>query len=255
MGRITKYVIVDLLRNRIVISYTLVLLAIGLALFNLDSNPVKGILGLLNVVLLIVPMVSIIFGTIYYYNSSEFIELLLTMPLKRSKIILSVYKGLAVSLSASVLIGLGLPIMIYSPNMVGLVLLIAALVLTCVFLSLALLASVLTRDKSRGIGFVILQWLYFALIYDGILLFVLFEFNEYPMENWLVGLSALNPIDMARIFILLHLDISAIMGYTGAIFREFLGAFTGMLFAAGVMLLWIVLPLALTVRKFRKKDF
>jgi Cu-processing system permease protein len=254
MSKIAKYVIFDLVRNRIVISYLAVLLAISFTLFFLDANPVKGILGLLNIALLIVPLVSIIFGTIYYYNSAEFIELLLTMPIKRSHIIFSVYFGLSLALSVAVLLGMGIPILIFSPNAIGLTLVVTSVALTWVFVSIAMLASVITRDKSRGMGAVILLWLYFALIYDGLLLFVLLTFSDYPMENWLVALSALNPIDLARIFILLELDISAIMGYTGAIYRDFLGSASGMVFAFSMLILWIMAPLLLAVRKFRKKD-
>lgn len=254
MGKISKYVILDLIRNRIVLSYLVVLLAISFTLFSLDSNPVKGILGLLNISLLIVPLVSIIFGTIYYYNSSEFIELLLTMPIKRKQIIISVYVGLSVALSVAVLLGMGIPIMIYSPNATGITLLLVSVALTWVFVSIAILASVLTRDKAKGIGVVILLWLYFGLIYDGILLFILFTFSDYPMEKAMVALSALNPIDLARIYILLELDISAIMGYTGAIYRDFLGGATGMLFAMSMLVIWIFTPLLFAIRRFNRKD-
>jgi Cu-processing system permease protein len=254
MLKISKYVVFDLIRNKIVLSYMAVLLAISFTLFNLDENPVKGILGLLNISLLIVPLVSIIFGTIYYYNSSEFIELLLTMPIRRRHILLSVFFGLAGALSVAVVAGIGIPILIYSPNATGLTLLIVSVVLTWVFVSIALLASVVTRDKAKGIGVVILLWLYFGLIYDGLLIYVLFAFSDYPMEKAMVALSALNPIDLSRIFILLQLDISAIMGYTGAIYRDFLGSASGMFFALGMTVLWIFVPLLFAVRRFNRKD-
>lgn len=254
MLKISKYVILDLVRNKIVISYLAVLFAISMALFGLDTNPVKGILGLLNISLLIVPLVSIIFGTIYYYNSAEFIELLLTMPIRRRQILLSVYIGLATALSAAVAVGIGLPVLMYSPDAKGITLLIVSLALTWVFVAIAMLASVLTRDKAKGIGVVILLWLYFGIIYDALLIFVLFAFADYPMEKAMVAMSALNPIDLGRIFILLQLDISAIMGYTGAIYREFLGTTSGMLFAFAMLILWVAIPFTLAIRKFNRKD-
>lgn len=254
MLKISKYVILDLVRNKIVLSYLVVLFAISFALFSLDSNPVKGILGLLNISLLIVPLVSIIFGTIYYYNSAEFIELLLTMPIRRRRILISVFLGLATSLSGAVLLGMGIPVMIYSPNATGLTLVLVSLSLTWVFVAIAMFASVLTRDKAKGIGAVILLWLYFGIIYDAILIFVLFAFSEYPMEKSMVALSALNPIDLGRIFILLQLDISAIMGYTGAIYRDFLGNTSGMIFAVAMLIIWVLTPLLLAIRKFNRRD-
>jgi Cu-processing system permease protein len=50
------------------------------------------------------------------------------------------------------------------------------------------------------------------------------------------------------------MDISALMGYTGAIFREFLGTGWGIGFALVVLGLWVFIPIRLAVRVFRKKD-
>ena len=85
MGKNIKYVIVDTLCNKIVLAYTLFLLAISLSVFNLEDNETKGLLSLLNIVLIIIPLVSIIFSTIYVFNSSEFLELLVSQPLQRKK--------------------------------------------------------------------------------------------------------------------------------------------------------------------------
>jgi Cu-processing system permease protein len=126
--------------------------------------------------------------------------------------------------------------------------------LTLVFSSIAFLASVWSRDKARGIGFALLLWFYFALIYDGLVLLILFTFSDYPLEKLTLLLSALNPIDLGRIFIMLKMDISALMGYTGALYKDFFGSGSGMLFTLGIMFIWIILPLWLAVKKFRNKD-
>jgi Cu-processing system permease protein len=70
----------------------------------------------------------------------------------------------------------------------------------------------------------------------------------------MVGVSALNPIDLSRILILLQLDVSAMMGYTGAIFKDFFGTTTGMLISLLVLLTWVSLPVWLSVRNFNRKD-
>jgi Cu-processing system permease protein len=74
------------------------------------------------------------------------------------------------------------------------------------------------------------------------------------MEKFTLLLSALNPVDLGRIFIMLKMDISVLMGYTGAVYKDFFGASTGILFTCGIMVIWAILPLWLAVRKFRKKD-
>lgn len=254
MTRIVKYIFYDLLRTRFIVLYTLLLLVSTIVLFQFDSDPGKIILSLLNIVLMVVPLVSIVFTTIHFFNSYEFIELMLAQPVNRTVIFLSEFIALALSLCLAYLIGVGVPMVAYGAWSGGSTLLFSGLMLTLVFVSLAFLASVLTRDKAKAIGLALLFWFYFSLIYDGILLWVIFSFSDYPLEKLTLGLVALNPVDLARIIMLLELDISALMGYTGAFYKNFFGSQWGMIFSIGVLLVWIALPLALSTRIFAKKD-
>jgi Cu-processing system permease protein len=74
MKQIIKFVLIDILRNKIVIGYTLLLALFTWSIFNLEDSGNKGMLTLLNMVLLVAPLVSILFSTIYVYNSAEFME-------------------------------------------------------------------------------------------------------------------------------------------------------------------------------------
>jgi len=254
MNKIIKYVITDILRNKIVLIYTVFLLAASFSVFSLEDNSSKGLLSLLNIILIVVPLVSIIFSTIYMYNSAEFIELLVSQPLKRNTIWLSLFTGLASSLSIAFLIGAGIPVLIYQANLVGFTMILTGVLLSVIFAAIAFLATVQTRDKAKGIGAAIMLWLYFSLLFDGLVLFILFQFADYPMENVMIGLSALNPIDLSRILILLQLDVSAMMGYTGAVFKDFFGASNGLIFSFFVLLSWIVIPVWYSTLKFNSKD-
>jgi len=131
---------------------------------------------------------------------------------------------------------------------------LTGLFLTVVFVGIALLAGVLARDKAKGIGISILLWLYFSLIFDALVLFLLFQFQDYPLENVMVVFSFLNPIDLGRIQILLQMDISALMGYTGAVYRDFFGSTTGIIISFIGLSAWIILPVYLSLKMFRKKD-
>lgn len=254
MKKIIKYVIIDIMRNKIMLAYTLFLLVISFSIFNLEDNSSKGLLSMLNIILIIVPLVSMLFSAIYVYNSSEFLELLVSQPLKRRSIWLSLFAGLACSLSVAFFIGAGIPILLYEATATGFMMLATGLILSVIFVSIAMLAAVITRDKAKGIGVTILLWLYFSLIFDGLVLFILFQFADYPLEKAMVGISGLNPVDLSRILILLNLDESALMGYTGAVFKNFFGTQSGMFLAFFVLLLWILMPLWLSVRKFGRKD-
>lgn len=254
MQKIIKYVIIDILRNKIVIGYTLFLLAITMSIFNLEDQSTKGLLSLLNIILIVVPLVCILFSAIYVYNSSEFIELLVSQPIKRSTILLSMFTGLSFSMVVAFLIGTGIPILLFEPTSTGITMMGMGVLLTLIFVSVALLTAVYARDKAKGIGWVILLWLYFSLLFDGLVLFILYQFSDYPLEKAMVGVSALNPIDLSRILVLLKMDVSAMMGYTGAIFRNFFGTQYGFWIAIAVMLMWAFIPLFITLRKFKRKD-
>ena len=67
-------------------------------------------------------------------------------------------------------------------------------------------------------------------------------------------MSALNPIDLARIMVLLKVDVSALMGYTGAIFKQIFGSQIGWIISMGLLLIWIVIPMWISLLKFKNKD-
>jgi len=179
---------------------------------------------------------------------------MLSQPLSRTRILLSEYGGVSLSLLSAFFIGVGLPVLMFAFDETGMALLFTGAALTMVFTSIAFLAAVKARDKARGIGAALLLWFYFALIYDGLVLLILFAFSDYPMEKFTLLLSALNPVDLGRIFIMLKMDVSALMGYTGALYKDFFGSGMGVFFTAGIMLLWATVPLWLAVRSFKGKD-
>ncbi|WP_293955674.1 MULTISPECIES: ABC transporter permease subunit [unclassified Sphingobacterium] len=254
MNKIIRYVFVDLLRNKTILCYTILLFVLSMAVYTMEDNYEKGLLSLLNIVLFVVPLMSIVFSGIYIYQSSEFINCLVSQPLQRKSIWGSLYVGLAGALSLAFFIGVGIPTFIYAFSYSGITLVGCGLVLSLIFVSIAMWTSVLIRDKSKGIGLSILLWLYFTLLFDALVLFILFQFADYPIEHGMVALSMLNPIDISRILILLQVDLSAMMGYTGAIFRDFFGNSIGITVTLLVMLLWCIIPLWLSIRYFKKKD-
>lgn len=254
MIRILKYVALDILKNKIVIAYTIMLALFSWSAFGLEDNESKGILTVLNIVLLTVPLVSILFSTIYIYNSNEFVELLVSNPVKRSMVWKALFTGLSISMVAAYWVGVGIPLLIYANFATAIMMLLAGSLLSVIFVSVAFLCSTLTRDKAKGIGISIMLWLYFALLFDGLVLFLFFQFADYPIEKVVVLLSALSPVDLSRILILLRLDVSAMMGYTGAVFQQYFGSSWGLLVSFGLLCLWVFVPFYISLRKFKRKD-
>ncbi|MFD2725138.1 ABC transporter permease [Hyunsoonleella rubra] len=260
MFKILKYSFYDLMRSRWSYIYLAFYLLLGLVLLFLNNDLSKAVITLMNVIIVLVPLIGTIFGVMYYYNSREFTELLLAQPLKRSSIFLGQYLGVAISLSMSLILGLGIPFMLYGLFESAAIwdfslLLITGCFLTFIFTALAFNIALSNENKIKGFGFAILLWLFLAVIYDGIFLMSLILFEEYPLDKFSLVGTMLNPIDLSRTLILLKLDISALLGYTGAIFKKFFGTRFGLIISFFMLFLWVVLPTIRIVFKSRKKDF
>ncbi|MBI2967299.1 MAG: ABC transporter permease subunit [Bacteroidetes bacterium] len=260
MLKIFKYSFYDVLRSRWTIIYFLFFFISTLSLLYLSNNLSKAITSLMNIILTIIPLISMIFGVMHYYNSRDFIDLLLSQPVKRKEVFIGQYLGLSISLAAGFLLGILIPFLFYGLSVSVdvwnfAVLAAAGVFLTFIFVALSFFISLLNDDKIKGFGIAILTWLYLAVLYDGMILLVFVSFNEYPLETPALIFTLLNPIDLSRVMVLLQLDISALMGYTGAVFNKFFGTTGGMVLSMASMLIWIILLLIGINKVSSKKDF
>lgn len=260
MIKILKYSFFDLMRSRWSYVYLFFYLTLGFILLFLNNDLSKATITLLNIIIVLTPLIGTIFGIMYHYNSREFTELLLSQPIKRSTIFLGQYLGLAVSLSMSLILGLGLPFLIYGVWNSGsyghfLMLLLSGTFLTFIFVGLSLLIGLYNTHKIKGFGYAILLWLFFAVIYDGIFMISLVVFDDYPLDQFALLGSMFNPINLSRIMILLKLDISTLMGYTGAVLQQFFGTYYGLLISITTLCIWMIIPVIWMVLKVQKKDF
>lgn len=258
--KVLKYSFSDLIRSRWSYIYFAFYLSLGFLLLFLNGNLSKAVITLMNIVVVLTPMIGTIFGIMYFYNSREFIELLLAQPIRRKTIFIGQYLGVVLSLSLSLVLGLGIPFLVYGITKSSQIwdfatLLISGTFLTFIFSALSIYIGLLNTNKIKGFGYAILMWLFFAVIYDGLFLVSLILFDDYPLDKFTLVASFLNPIDLSRIMILLKLDISALLGYTGALFQKFFGTGQGLVMAFIMLLLWVVVPSFLMIRKSSRKDF
>lgn len=260
MKKIFLYSFFDLIRSRWSIIYFAFFLLVTSGLLTLSGDMSKVIISLMNVILFVVPLMATLLATMYYYNSREFIELLLAQPIPRKRIVLGQYLGLTTSLSLSLCLGIGIPFLFYGVLGTGeagnfLMLLLSGVILSFSFSGIAYWISLKNENRIKGFGLSVLVWLFAAILYDGIFLLLLSYFRDYPLEHLAIGGALLNPIDLSRILILLQLDISALMGYTGAVFDKFLGSGSGIILAFAAALAWIFLPVNFMLRSLQVKDF
>lgn len=258
--RIMRYVLLDVLRNRWVIGYFIFFAVATDVLLRLAGTGPRALVSLLNVVLLLIPLVTIVFGTIYWHGQREFNELLLTQPVARSTLFHGLFAGLVFPLSAAFAAGVSLPLLLHravGPEGAGMLLLLltAGVALTGVFGAIAVLIAGLVQDRLRGLGVALGVWLLLAVAYDGLLLWIATTFRNHPIEQPLIALSFANPVDLARVLLLLHLDVAALMGATGAVFQKALGGPPGTAAALVGLALWTLIPGLFALRAFRRRDF
>jgi len=248
------------MRSRWSYVYFLFYLLLAIVLLFLNNDLSKAVITLMNVIIILVPLIGTIFGIMYHYDSREFTELLLAQPIKRSSIFLGQYFGVATSLSMSLIIGLGLPFVFYGLFYSGAIwdfslLLITGVFLTFIFTALAFMIGLSNENKIKGFGYAILLWLFMAVIYDGIFLMSILYFADYPLDNFSLVAILMNPIDLSRVLILLKLDISALLGYTGAVFQKFFGTSFGTILSSILLILWVAIPTFFIWRIAKRKDF
>ncbi len=248
------------MRSRWSYVYFLFYLLLGVVLLFLNNDLNKAVITLMNVIIMLVPLIGTIFGVMYYYNSREFTELLLAQPIKRSSIFLGQYLGVATSLMMSLVVGLGIPFVFYGVFYSDaiwdfILLLIAGAFLTFIFTALAFVIGLSNENRIKGFGYAILVWLFLAVIYDGIFLMSLIYFEDYPLDTFSLGAVLLNPVDLSRVLILLKLDISALLGYTGAVFHKFFGTNMGLILSFVMLTVWVAVPAFFIWRISKRKDF
>jgi Cu-processing system permease protein len=257
-AKVLRYELQDLRRSRWVFGYALLLLALTDALLRFGGGGPRALVSLLNVVLVLVPLVSVVFGTMYLYAARDFIELLLAQPVRRLELYAGLYAGLALPLAAAFVAGVGVPFVWAqgdAPRGPLAMLLAAGVLLTLAFTAIAFLVSLVFEDRTRGFGVALLLWLAATALYDAGLVFVAMTWSDYPLELPLLGLTLLNPVDLGRVLLLLQFDNAALLGYTGAVFERFFGSALGIVVSASALLAWCGIPLWLAGRRFVRKDF
>lgn len=258
MMRIAGYGMRDLLRSRWLLAYALFFFLATFALARFSDTEAKALLSLSNVVLLVVPLANVVFGTMYLYGSREFVELLLAQPVRRSTLFGGLYAGLTIPVALASSAAIVLPFLLRGAGartlgIVATVALVSAL-LSAVFSSIAAVIAYAIEDRVRGLVAAIGVWLLMAVLYDAGVLMAAVQFADYPLERAMLGAMVLNPIDLARLLVLQQFDVAALLGYTGAVFQRFFAG-AGLYAAGGAALLWILAPAFAGAWLFRRKDF
>ncbi|MCM2278139.1 MAG: ABC transporter permease [Oligoflexia bacterium] len=253
--KLIRYEAISVLRARWLGLYGVFFAAFTFALLRFGNDPARAAASLSSLVLLVVPMISILYASITWYAAEPFTALLLTQPMSRSAVWLARWASLSLALGGTYLAGTLAALAFEGALYSGTLLLLAVGVLLCLsFVAIGMAVSVCFADRMKGIGAAFALWMYFALVHDALVFAAIHAFQDYPIETPALVLMAINPIDLARVGLLLGLDLSAMLGYTGRILMKFLSGGAGPAITLGGLVVWTTFPFWLGLRRFEKRD-
>ncbi|WP_029001810.1 ABC transporter permease [Azohydromonas australica] len=255
----------DRLRNRWVLAVALVFTAFALviAYFGGAQQGAVGlrsieftITSLVSLVIYLIPLIALLLGFDAIVGERErgSLDLLLALPITRLELLLGKYLGLAAALSLSTVAGFGLVALLLGTqagqavlapylNFMG-----SSVLLGLVFLSLAVMLSVLASDRTRASGLAIALWFFFVLVFDLLLLGLLVLTGGQTGGDWFAWALLLNPADVFRILNVFSLDdVRSLYGLTSIVPQALAKPWMMGL----VMLGWIVAPLSIATWRFR----
>jgi len=253
-----KFELRNTFRNKWIFGYLAFFFILTELFYQLSPDSTKVFVSLMNIMLITIPLVSIIYGSQFVYNSREFTQVLLSQPIDRKRIFFSSYITSLIAISGSFIVGTGIPLIIHESGeqlKFAMLLVFSGAMLSAVYISLAYLISFKFNDKAKGLMAALTVWFLLSLLYDGIMLLALYALRDFPIEYPAMLLSIFNPNDLTRMLLILNLDISAIMGFTGALYKEFFGTTQGLFISFSVLSIWIIVPLLMALRIFKRKDF
>lgn len=255
----------DRIRNRWVIAVAVIFTAFALAIayFGSAQQGEVGIHGievtiasLVSLVIYLIPLIALILGYDAIVGERErgSLDLLLSMPITRLELLLGKFLGLSAALASATLAGFGLVgiLLAYQINLDALYhyvgFMISAILLGMVFLSLAVMVSVISKDRARASGAAISVWFLFVLVYDLILLGLLVLSGGNFGEQLFPLLLLLNPADIFRILNIFSMeDLKVFYGLA----TVFPASLSSPWLLGSMMIAWIVMPLTVALWRFK----
>ena len=261
----------DGLRNRWIAAAIIVLGALALVLSLLGSAPTGSVrasaldisvISLASLSVYLIPLIALMlsFDALVGEFERGTMMLLLTYPVTRWQVIMGKFLGHLMILFIAIVAGYGGAIVIMTLLTGGgsegwqayAVMMASSMLLGAIFIALGYLVSVLVRERATAAGTAIGLWLIFVVLYD-LLLFGLLVLDEGQLigQQLFTSLMLISPTDTYRILNLsLFEGVSQAAGIAGVASKA---GMSGTLLV-GVMLLWVVVPLAAAVLVFQRRE-
>ncbi len=257
-------------RNRWVISFALLFagLTLGLGYFGMVTSGYAGFqdfvrtaASIVNTGGFLIPLFALVLGVVSFVTHPEYLELLVTQPISRTRVLVGRYLGLCLTVLGAAGLGFGLPgaVIAMAAGTEGALRYLAVIVylglLAMAFTGIALLVTLLAKRRQVALGIALGVWIFFELVYGLLMLGSTLYLPEKVLKtSLLIGLLG-NPVDLARVLSLLHIGGPQLFGPAGATLVKLTGSPTVATLVGVVgLLLWVVVPLLVAVQLFKHQD-
>jgi Cu-processing system permease protein len=259
----------DAVRSRWFLLYTVAFAALGLGISAVSAAGSGGLglsgfgrttAGLINLVLLVVPLMALTAGAATIASDRErgMLQYMLAQPVHRFEVVLGKYVGLAGALLACLCLGLGacgviLALKGQATRPASLIWLAGlSFVLALAMLSVGMLLSVLARKASVAVGTAIFLWLTMVFVTDLGMMAGAIALRLRVQELFILSLC--NPLQVFKMWSLHAVDTTLdVLGPAGLYAIEEHGSMLHLLFGAS-MAAWIVAPLAVAMLVFARRS-
>jgi len=259
----------EAVRSRWFLLYSLAFAALGLGISWVSAAGSGGVglsgfgrttAGLINLVLLVVPLMALSAGAGSIASDRErgMLAYLLAQPVSRSEVVLGKYLGLASALGACLGLGLGTCALVLAwkgqATKPASILWLAGLsmMLALAMLSTGMLISVLARKASVAMGTAIFVWLTLVFVTDLGMMAGTITLRLRVEELFVLSLA--NPLQVFKMWSLQLVDATLdVLGPAGLYASEEHGAWLNLIFGSALAA-WIVLPLGAAMMVFSRRS-
>ncbi len=244
--KLVKYNLFNVARSRWIFAYSILVFVIALLISRFSPSSTKAVLSMTNIYLILLPLMSLIFTTLYFYDSKGFYELLLSQNVSRMHLLSASLISLSLATVFPFIIFSSLPYMYFFGFETALMLFVSLFSYVILFfVLLGFLVGILVKDKLKGMGIAVGFWMFFSIIYDMLIFYFIVVFSDYPIEHAVFIMVVLNPCVLLR---------NAMLSYLGL--EDVIVPFDiNYVVALPVHIFILILILVLIFRRFGRMDF
>jgi len=257
-------------RNRWVVSFSMLFatLTVLVAWFGMVTSGYSGFqdftrtsASIINLSGFLIPLFALLLGVFSFITNSDYLEILVTQPVSRTRVLLGKYFGLVLTVLGASLLGFGLPGVLIA-LVIGiegaesyLLVVFYSVLLAMVFTGLSVLISLIARRRQIALGIALGVWILYEVVYGLLMLGTTLYLPASVLETTLlVGLLG-NPVDLTRVLALLEVGGPHLFGPAGATLARLAGSpMHATLFGLAGLLVWLTVPVAISTRIFGRQN-